>query len=79
MSFSSDVKAEISKLSFSGAQARAMLCALFLSRASLNWNSQGTWLSFQTENASIAKLVLPASEKRVSGRYPAFHAEKDES
>lgn len=58
MSFSSDVKAEISKLSFSGAQARAMLCALFLSRASLNWNSQGTWLSFQTENASIAKLVF---------------------
>lgn len=58
MSFSSDVKAEISKLEIEGSQARAMLCALFLSRASLNWNSQGTWLAFQTENASIAKLVF---------------------
>lgn len=58
MSFSSDVKAEISKLEISGSPARAMLCALFLSRASLNWNAGATWLSFQTENASIAKLVF---------------------
>lgn len=58
MSFSSDVKAEISKAEITGSPAKAMLCALFLSRASLNWNATGTWLSFQTENASIAKLVF---------------------
>lgn len=58
MSFSSDVKQEISKLEFSGGQAKALLCALFLSRASLNWNRGETWLSFQTQNASIAKLVF---------------------
>ncbi|MBF0579636.1 DNA-binding protein WhiA [Erysipelotrichaceae bacterium RD49] len=58
MSFSSDVKQEISQLEFSGGQAKALLCALFLSRASLNWNRGETWLSFQTQNASIAKLVF---------------------
>lgn len=58
MSFSSDVKAEISKIEVAGSPAKAMLCALFLSRASLNWNASGTWLAFQTENASIAKLVF---------------------
>lgn len=58
MSFSSDVKQEISQQSFSGTPARALLCALFLSRASLNWNSGSTWLSFQTQNASTAKLVF---------------------
>lgn len=58
MSFSSDVKQEITRQTFSGGQARALLCALFLSRASLNWNSGSTWLSFQTQNASTAKLVF---------------------
>lgn len=58
MSFSSEVKSEMSKLEFDSPQSRAMLSALFLSRASLNWNISGTWLSFQTENASITKLVF---------------------
>lgn len=58
MSFSSDVKQEISQQEFSGGAAKALLCALFLSRASLNWNRGNTWLSFQTQNASIAKLVF---------------------
>ncbi len=58
MSFSSEIKQEISQLDFAGGQARALLCALFLSRASLNWNCGQTWLSFQTQNASIAKLVF---------------------
>lgn len=58
MSFSSDVKQEISQLEFTEGKARALLSALFLSRASLNWNNGRTWLSFQTQNASIAKLVF---------------------
>lgn len=58
MSFSSDVKQEISQLEFTEGKARALLSALFLSRASLNWNNGKTWLSFQTQNASIAKLVF---------------------
>lgn len=58
MSFSSDVKQEISQHEISGSPAKAMLCALFLVRASLNWNRGQTWISFQTENASIAKLVF---------------------
>lgn len=58
MSFSSDVKQEISSQTPVGSQAKAMLCALFLVRASLNWNRGQTWLSFQTENASIAKLAF---------------------
>lgn len=58
MSFSSDVKQEISRQEFHGGQAKALLCALFLTRASLNWNSGKTWISFQTENASIAKLAF---------------------
>lgn len=58
MSFSSDVKQEISQLEFTEGKARALLSALFLSRASLNWSNGRTWLSFQTQNASIAKLVF---------------------
>lgn len=57
MSFSSDVKHEICQYPLDSPQKRAQLCALFLIRASLNMNSQGTWLSFQTENAAIAKHV----------------------
>lgn len=58
MSFSSDIKQEISQLEFTEGKARALLSALFLSRASLNWSNGRTWLSFQTQNASIAKLVF---------------------
>lgn len=58
MSFSSDVKQEMSMLSFSKGQAKALLCALFLARGSLNWNNGHSWITFQTQNASIAKLVF---------------------
>ena len=37
---------------------KAQLCALFQMRASLHMNWQGMYLSFQTENATIAKHVF---------------------
>lgn len=58
MSFSSEIKKEISQLSLDRAQERAQLCAMLLIRASLNMNQQGWYLSFQTENAAIAKHVF---------------------
>lgn len=58
MSFSSDVKHEICQYPLDSAQKRAQLCALLLIRATLNMNSQGMYLSFQTENAAIAKKVF---------------------
>lgn len=58
MSFSSDVKQEISRLPFVDGQAKALLSALFLARGSLNWTHGHTWITFQTQNASIAKLMF---------------------
>ncbi|MCF0245704.1 MAG: DNA-binding protein WhiA [Ileibacterium sp.] len=58
MSFSSDVKVEICKSPLKEGAAKAQLCALFLMRASLNRSRMSSYLSFQTENAAIAKHVF---------------------
>ena len=58
MSFSSEIKKEITLVELDPAQARAQLCAILLDRASLNMNQRGWYLSFQTENAAIAKHVF---------------------
>lgn len=58
MSFTSEAKKEITQLELDEGQARAQLCALLLIRASLHRNQKGWYLSFQTENAAIAKHVF---------------------
>lgn len=58
MSFSSEIKKEITSVELDPAQSRAQLCAILLNRASLNRNRDGWYLSFQTENAAIAKHVF---------------------
>ena len=58
MSFTSDVKDEICMDSLDALQTKAQLCALFQVRASIHMNWQGMYLSFQTENARIAKHVF---------------------
>lgn len=57
MSFTYDVKQEISQAELDEGQAKAQLAALLLVKASLHMNSHGTYLSFQVENASVAKHV----------------------
>ena len=58
MSFTSEIKAQICKEEVDRNQARAQLCALFQMRASLHMNVSGMYLSYQTENANIAKHVF---------------------
>ncbi|WP_297566730.1 DNA-binding protein WhiA [uncultured Faecalibaculum sp.] len=57
MSFTYDVKQEISGAQLDDRQASAQLAALLLVKATLHMNSHGTYLSFQVENASVAKHV----------------------
>ena len=58
MSFTSEIKKEICKEEIDVQMMKAQLCALFQMRASLHMNWQGMYLSFQTENATIAKHVF---------------------
>lgn len=58
MSFTSDVKHQIALAELSEKESKARLCALFLQRASIHMNWQGMYLSFQSENASVAKHVF---------------------
>lgn len=58
MSFTSETKHEICQLEADENQKRAQLCALLLARATLTMNAQGIYLTFQTENAAIAKRVF---------------------
>ncbi len=58
MSFASEVKNQICKEEVDRNQARAQLCALFQCRATWNMNRMGMYISFQTENANIAKHVF---------------------
>lgn len=57
MSFTSEVKNQICKEELDVNASKAQLCALFQIRASLHMNWQGMYLSFQVENATIAKHV----------------------
>lgn len=63
MSFTSEVKNQICKEECDENMAKAQLCGLFLMRASLNMNRQGMYLSFQSENATIAKHVFQLLKK----------------
>lgn len=58
MSFTSEVKKQICDDGLDDNSAKAQLCALLQMRASLHMNWQGMYLSFQTENATIAKHVF---------------------
>lgn len=57
MSFTYDVKQEIAGAGLDERQAKAQLAALLLVKAALHMNRNGTYLSFQVENASVAKHV----------------------
>ncbi|MEY8467732.1 DNA-binding protein WhiA [Faecalibaculum rodentium] len=57
MSFTYDVKQEIAGADLDERQAKAQLAALLLVKAALHMNRNGTYLSFQVENASVAKHV----------------------
>ena len=58
MSFTSETKQQICYEKLDDKTGRAQLCALLQMRASLHMNWQGMYLSFQTENATIAKHVF---------------------
>lgn len=55
MSFTYDVKHEICQDELDDQQAKAQLAALLLVKAALHMNWQGMYLSFQVENAAVAK------------------------
>lgn len=55
MSFTSQVKQEICSVKLDASQSKAQLCALLLVKASIHMDWQGMSLSFQIENANIAK------------------------
>lgn len=57
MSFTYDVKHEICQTELDRDKAKARLAGLLLVKASLHMNWQGVYLSFQIENATIAKHV----------------------
>ncbi len=57
MSFSSEVKQEMCQLAPDPSEARAMLCAVFLLRASMSINLHGTSLVVQSENARIINFI----------------------
>lgn len=63
MSFTSEVKQQICMEELDDMMAKSQLCALFQMRASLHMNWQGTYLSYQTENASIAKHIFKLVKK----------------
>lgn len=63
MSFTSEVKKQICQEELDAQMMKAQLCALFQMRASLHMNWQGMYLSFQTENATIAKHVFQMMKK----------------
>ncbi len=58
MSFTSEVKKQICKEPTDRNQARAQICALFQMRASMHMNFRGMSVSYQTENATIAKHLF---------------------
>ena len=58
MSFTSETKQQICYEKLDEKSGRAQLCALLQMRASLHMNWQGMYLSFQIENATIAKHVF---------------------
>ena len=68
MSFTSEVKNQICKDEVDANASKAQLCALFQIRASLHMNWQGMYLSFQSENATIAKHVFQLFETKLSCR-----------
>ena len=75
MSFTSEIKKEICKEEIDAQMMKAQLCALFQMRASLHMNWQGMYLSFQTENATIAKHVFQIMKTdRKSTRLNSSHA-----
>lgn len=57
MSFSSDVKQEITMAPVAKGVARPLLCSVFLMRAALHFSASGPYISFQSENAATAKYV----------------------
>lgn len=57
MSFSSDIKKEITQCPVEKGAAKALLCAVFLMRAALHLNAAGTYLEYQSENAAAAKHI----------------------
>lgn len=58
MSFTSEAKKQICDDTLDENAAKAQLCALLQMKASLHMNWQGMYLSFQVENATIAKHVF---------------------
>ncbi|MDD7280985.1 DNA-binding protein WhiA [Floccifex sp.] len=58
MSFTTDVKYQICQEELDETDAKVQLCALFLMKGSVHINWQGMYLSFQSENATIAKHVF---------------------
>ena len=67
MSFTSEVKKQICDDVLDTSAAKAQLCALLQMRASLHMNWQGMYLSFQTENATIAKHVFQRMKEQYQG------------
>lgn len=58
MSFTSEVKHEICQYQVEDGTLKAQLCGLLLCKASIHMNWQGMYLSYQTENATIAKHIF---------------------
>ncbi|MGN1276128.1 MAG: DNA-binding protein WhiA [Floccifex sp.] len=58
MSFTADVKYQICQEELDQSDTKVQLCALFLMKGSVHINWQGMYLSFQSENATIAKYVF---------------------
>lgn len=64
MSFSAEVKNEISKREFAGNDGRACLSALILMCSSLSFSSQGTAISVSVENAAVARTIYGLVKER---------------
>ena len=63
MSFTGDVKTQICQESLDTYTSKAQLCALFQMRASLHMTFKGMHISYQSENAAIAKHIYKLLKK----------------
>jgi len=72
MSFSSEVKQEVSQKVMEGNDARAELSALIQMTSSLSFSNKGMTLLVTVENASVARLIYKLVKERYGGEISLF-------
>ena len=72
MSFTSDVKQELSLKTYDPQEERAVLSALIQMTSSISVSSKGTAISLVTENASVSRAAYRMNQEGQSGAKTLF-------